>query len=90
MSKNNKVANGLYLIGVFVMIAGFLGGLILGDTEIEGLYGSYSEFTWSIFIGSTISGILSGAIFIGLSEIIDLLQETVSNSKVENQNDNVS
>lgn len=73
MSKNNVIANFLFIIGIIEIVAGIVLGIIFGTIEVEGYYSSYTSFSWSIFLLWSVGGIISGIIFIGFSEIINLL-----------------
>src|SRR5690625_3034171 len=75
MDNNNRIAQVLYIFGVLQIVLGVIIGILLADTEVQGYYGSYSEFSWPIFWVSAISGTVSGVLLVGFSEIINLLNK---------------
>lgn len=74
---NNGIAKVLKIIGLIEIIGGIILGLIFG-TE-QGMYSSSINGS-TFFIWSSL-GFVSGMIFIGFSEIIELLQSI--NSKLK-------
>lgn len=64
MSDDNNVAKVVKGIGVGIIIVGIIASLILGN----------DSDSVSITVGGIIGSIIGGVLFIGLSEIIDLLQ----------------
>lgn len=67
--ENNTVSKILKGIGIGTIIVGVLASLITGS----------SADNIAIIIGGIIGSVISGIIFIGFSEIIILLQESVDN-----------
>lgn len=67
--ENNTVSKILKGIGIGTIIVGVLASLITGS----------SADNIAITIGGIIGSVISGIIFIGFSEIIILLQESVDN-----------
>ena len=73
----NSTAKGLKGLGVIIIIAGIIGGLIfMGQTGGTG-YNSVSDAEKTTFrimaFASIAGGITSGSLFIGISEIINQL-----------------
>jgi len=66
--KENIVAKLLKGIGIVEMIIGFIGALIIGGETITGIAS----------ITTIVTGIISGAMFIGFGEIINLLQQNAN------------
>lgn len=87
MKKENLIAQILFIIGVVVIALGFIIGLITGYTVVDFVdYGGFVDYEYhedngvSTFIGSvvltwTASGFISGMLFIGLAEIVELLHK---------------
>ena len=65
----NGVAKTIKIVGILEMLAGFIIGYFLGN---EGT-GYSSEMHESVFIYWVIIGFVSGMLFIGFSEVIQLL-----------------
>lgn len=77
--ERNNVAKNLKGLGVLVIIAGVIGGLVfLGQTSSTG-FSSVSEAEKTTFrimaLVSVAGGITSGSLFIGISEIIKILSQ---------------
>src|SRR5699024_1488377 len=71
----NKVATILFFCGIGVMITGLILGVAIGIVEeVDVVNGVYRRFEFFPFIFSAIVGFFTGMLFIGLSEIIKLLQ----------------
>lgn len=72
--RENIVAKVLFTIGVAIMVIGFITGLFVGNANgAMGFEGYESGMVWSLFFSYLFAGIVSGMLFIGLSEIIKLL-----------------
>lgn len=74
----NSVATALKVIAWLVMIGGFIAGGILGDVEItKGTYYRYTttEFSFAVAFTYWCGAFISGMIFLGFSEIIQLLSD---------------
>ncbi|MBT2736185.1 hypothetical protein [Bacillus sp. ISL-7] len=65
----NPVGKALRVLGIVEIISGVILGLILGNNDE--IYGSSINF--SVFILWSAAGFVSGMIFVGFAEIIDLL-----------------
>ena len=82
----NQKAFIINTIGLITIVVGIIGSVVLGEVfpikTLEGVYYSRLEesYNWYIAIIGTISSIISGVIFIGFAEIIDLLQQNVNNT----------
>ncbi|MHA6261375.1 hypothetical protein ACXYMX_16045 [Sporosarcina sp. CAU 1771] len=72
--KKNKVANILFIIGLLIIAISFIYGLVIGQE----LYGDGMHIIWSIVFTYWFSGIVSGMLFIGLAEIIEILDTKLS------------
>lgn len=71
MDRENTIASILRIIGVIVIIIGFLSLLFWSSGDhTEGLGNLSSQLGWSSFFSS----IVSGVILIGFAEVISLLQ----------------
>lgn len=79
----NSVSIALRVIGVLEIVAGFVVGSILGYEDIG--YGREMNFRVVFFWG--IIGVISGTLFIGLSEITRLLHDI---NKKLNMNFNIT
>ena len=92
--SNNPYSKALKIIGWIIIIGGIIGSFILGGTTptIENLLrGShYNDFNIGIFLTGSISSVFLGVLFLGLGEIIRLLD--VANNSLSyaiNQNSDV-
>ncbi len=83
-TKTNTIAKIMFCIGLFIIVAGFIGSFICGrvfEREV-GYYYTYTEYNWAIAIFGSIGSFFLGAFYIALAEIIELLEKT--NKKNEN------
>ncbi|MTW85861.1 hypothetical protein F3157_09350 [Virgibacillus dakarensis] len=71
--KENLIAKILFIIGTAIMVIGFITGLAVGNMSYDYDFGIGGGMVWSIFFTYFFAGIISGMLFIGLSEIIRLL-----------------
>jgi len=69
MEKQNSVAKVLRIIGIAIMIGGFILATIEGPVESEGGYNGGMTLT------ALFSSFVTGMLFIGFSEVIALLQK---------------
>ena len=67
--EENGVAKVIRIIGWIFIIGGVISSLILG-----GIFTIYEKYNWYIAIIGSVISIVNGIIFIGFSEIINLLQ----------------
>jgi len=74
MKTNNVIAKVLFVIGALEIIAGIILGIALGTEEES----AFHFFLWLV------SGTVSGMLFIGISEVINLLDKSYS-SKVRTE-----
>lgn len=81
MRTNNSIARLLFVLGILEIIAGFIAGIVFGRGEAYGLYGSYYEFSWSLFFIIFLSSLIAGLIVIGFGEVIRLLQDIKDQTK---------
>ena len=63
----NKYAHTLHIIGIIIIILGVIGSLIAGSAT------GYYSFNWTVALVGILSSVVSGIIFLGFSEIIELL-----------------
>lgn len=70
------VSNILYVIGILTIIAGIVIGLIELEQPVPG-YQYVTETHPELFFAWFITGLVTGMLLIGFSEIIRLLQEGV-------------
>lgn len=69
--KDNKVASALNVIGVLAIVSGVISGIYYGtNEEFAGLGGLQGIIGFSLFV----NGLVWGIVFLGFSEIINLLQ----------------
>lgn len=73
--KDNNVSQFLFITGIIFIVLGFIGGLVLGTYEESTYFGAESQIIWSVVIVYWFSGFVSGLFFIGLSEIVKLLNK---------------
>ncbi|OAB33123.1 hypothetical protein PMSD_15525 [Paenibacillus macquariensis subsp. defensor] len=72
LDRGNKIASVLTWIGVAIIVASIILGVVLGRVDVGGFIESYEQ-VWSITIIYWIAGLISGMFFIGLSEVIEQL-----------------
>lgn len=82
----NKVASTLKTIAVVTFVAGGIAGLLLSYVEVPYMnsiydYGTTSEFSLTILFTVWGSAFISGMLFRGFAEVIELIQVLVNNSK---------
>lgn len=73
----NTVAIVLRVIAWITYIGGFIAGIILAQVEIPSEYSFLdptTAFSWTIALTYWAGSLISGTIFLGFAEIIDLLQ----------------
>lgn len=71
MNNTNAISKILKIIGIATAVIGIIASLILGNSADE----------ISITIGGIIGSIISGMLFVGFSEVINLLQQNVDNQE---------
>lgn len=74
--EENKIAKIIRIIGLVSIIGGIISSLILGGIfKMQvGTYYTHEEYNWYIAIIGSIISLVDGIIFMGFSEIINLLQ----------------
>ena len=82
---NNKIAATLKTISTITFIVGGIGGLLLSYVEVPYMnsiydYGTTSEFSLTILFTVWGSSFISGMLFRGFAEVIELLQLLVNNN----------
>lgn len=75
--EQSGTAKWIRILGVIIIVAGFIAGLVLG--KLEG--GAYEEFNVMYFFICVIIGTIEGSIFIALGEIIKELHTIVQIAK---------
>lgn len=65
MYSNNPISKSLFVFGIVIMVLGVISGFMLAMESYE--------FLWGIFFIYILSGVASGLVFMGLSEIISEL-----------------
>lgn len=79
--KNNKVSHALFLAGYLVILLGVASSFVLGGifsiTSVHGSYYTYTKetYNWALCLGGSVISVLNGLLFLGLSEIISLLDD---------------
>lgn len=71
MNNENTISKILKIIGIATIVIGIIASLILGNSADE----------ISITIGGIVGSIISGMLFVGFSEVINLLQQNVDNQE---------
>lgn len=72
----NKVAVALYVIGALAIIGGVFVGLSTYEVPLEGYY-TLTEKNYSVLFTWIGAGVISGVMFFGFAEIINLLSKQV-------------
>ncbi|AJS61197.1 hypothetical protein [Paenibacillus sp. IHBB 10380] len=72
LDRGNKIASVLTWIGVVIIVAGIIVGVVLGRENV-GTYTETYEQVWSLTIIYWVTGLISGMCIIGLSEVIEQL-----------------
>ncbi len=68
---SNNIAQALFIIGILSIITGVISGLYYGSSEEYYVLGGFQGVLgWTALI----SGVVSGIVFLGFSEVIKLLQ----------------
>jgi len=83
---DNRIGNLCQITGWIIMIAGFFGGIVLGNAyEIVevGYYGGIRSSTFNVaaMIYTWISVFIMGVLLLGLAEIIQLLERMRQDAK---------
>ncbi|WP_066050686.1 hypothetical protein [Robertmurraya korlensis] len=69
--KSNNIAQALFIIGILSIIGGVISGLYYGTSvEYYPLGNFQGVLSWTVLL----SGVVSGIVFLGFSELIKLLQ----------------
>ena len=74
---SNKTAKVLKILGYLIIGAGSFGGIIVG---VEGTNYFGSKIFWVAGLALTVTSCLSGILFIGLSEVVNLLDQIKNNT----------
>lgn len=71
----SKPAKKLYLVGVAIIVLGSLGAIILGNKFpiTSGYYYVRESFNWGLCLTGIVTSIISGLVFIALSEMAESL-----------------
>ena len=85
MSENN-IGKILYYIGISTIVVGVIGSFICGaafktityDYSYLRGYDIEETYNWGLAIAGSVASFISGVCFIGFSEIISLLRQSVS------------
>ena len=80
--SDNTYAKIIKIVGFIIIIGGIIGSFVLGGVFEKEItyptsmysYGSYTEYNWTLAIIGAVSSFVVGLLFVGFSEIIDLLQ----------------
>lgn len=72
----NKVAVALYVIGALAIIGGVFVGLGAYEVPMEGYY-TLTEKNYTVLFTWIGAGVISGVMFFGFAEIINLLSKQV-------------
>ncbi len=77
----NGKAKTINFLGWIIIVAGCAGSLLLGSEipVVSGMYYKTESYNWVLTIAGIMSSIISGVIFIGFAEIIELLQKNADN-----------
>ncbi|MFE0557009.1 hypothetical protein ACFW1P_13910 [Paenibacillus sp. NPDC058910] len=87
LERRNKIASVLTWIGVAIIVAGIVLGLVLGKMDV-GTYRESYERVWLLTIIYWATGLISGMGIIGLSEVIEQLHSINLKMGKEAEQDN--
>lgn len=68
--KTNSIANILFIVGIVIMIIGFILGFVFG-IQTYSVFGM--EILWFVVFTYWFGGLTTGLLFIGIAEIIEIL-----------------
>jgi RNA polymerase subunit RPABC4/transcription elongation factor Spt4 len=78
MKGNNTIAEILKAFALICYIGGFIAGLVFGRAESStSLYSSHTEFSFTLALIYWMAFFVSGTVWLGFAEIINLLQRLV-------------
>jgi len=69
MNRANVIATMLFYVGILLVILGIVLGFEFGLIKVFG----QTKMGWAMFFDWALKGVISGLLFIGISEIIKLL-----------------
>ncbi len=78
MRKENKIAATIQITGFFIIQIGFMASFFLGkQIPTITIHYEYVEesYNWALAIGGSVGSFLTGLLFLGFSELIELLSE---------------
>ena len=80
----NAIAGLLRVIAWITFIGGFFAGIALANVEIPYTYisGSYTEFSFPLALAYWAGFFVSGTVFLGFAEIIQLLQQLIDKEEI--------
>ena len=78
---DNTKAKAISVIGWIDIIGGVIGSFIMGSAFSLSNLDGIEKYNWNIVILGIFSSVVSGIILLGFAEIINLLQEKVSQAK---------
>ena len=76
---NNKIGTAMKVVAILIFIAGFILGIVFGNQEIETYYSTRTEYNFGITAIYWVIFFVSGMFFLGISEIIELLNDIKNN-----------
>ena len=79
-SYTNPIVIIFKIIAIITFVLGFFGGLIFGNQPVISLYSSRTEFSFAVALTYWAVSFISGLMFLGFAEIIQLLQD-IKNKK---------
>lgn len=74
VNKGNGIASTFKIIGLIIYLIGFIAGIALGTVE-TGLYYTRTEFSFAVAFIYWCVAFVSGTMFLGFGEIIQLLTD---------------
>lgn len=74
--QSNIIEIALKIVGAIVIVVGIIAGFIIAN-DVPGEYG----FVWSVALAYWGVSVISGLLILGLSEVINLLQQLVVQSR---------
>ncbi len=82
MEKENQIAKVLFYIGIAEIVAGFIMGIVFANQDVPSyLFEDQSDqtaFAWSTAVAWWIGSFVTGMLFIGFSEVIEILDTKLS------------
>lgn len=75
---NNSIASALRVFAWFIIIGGFIAGIVLARVEITTRFGDYTKWSFALALPYWATSFIAGLVYLGFAEIITLLQKLVN------------